>query len=245
MARKDAGDQGQTADAIVGPFRVTLATSDADRTDEYRLRYEVFVEECRFLSGEGCVGRQERDEFDEGSCAFLLRDAESGEIAACQRLILPDRLPAGTITNFEREYQPLASGPHLDLATAPRGTWAEVSRTTVAPKYRWGGSAAALPAIVVMKYASIALSIAFGRSALFSLSEPAIVRLIRRLGFEMVQVGALVEFHGRRAPFRMDVDDIVRSVRDNDRPWLDRLIHAALRLPGTTRRPGSGPARVA
>jgi hypothetical protein len=87
-----------------------------------------------------------------------------------------------------------------------------------------------MPGMVPVKYGSLALAIAFGRSTLFSLSEPQTKRLIRKLGFPMVQIGAPVEFHGTRVPFRMSVAEMDRSVPPCDRPAVDQLILDALRL---------------
>jgi N-acyl-L-homoserine lactone synthetase len=219
-----------TNDPIVGPFRASFAIGSADRFAEYRLRYDVFVEEYGFEPAR--ADRLERDEFDDASCSLLLRDAISNDIAASQRLILPDRLPPGMLTNLERLYRPLPDRPPIDFTTMRRDSWAEASRTTVAKRYRWGSSETSLPAMVAIKYASIALAIAFGRPRLFSLSELRTARLIRRLGFAMVQVGAPVEFHGWRAPFQMDVASMLGSVAATDHDVVARLTEVARLLPG-------------
>ncbi|MEQ1574328.1 MAG: GNAT family N-acyltransferase [Vicinamibacterales bacterium] len=226
MAR-DAGESGGPNELIVGPYWVSFASDDEDRTDEYRLRYKVFVEEYGFESADRCPDGLERDEFDGAACSMLLRDAATGELAACQRLILPERLPQGTLTNLEHQYASLAGHPSVDFTALPRDSWAEASRTTIAKRYRWGGSAASMPAMMAIKFASIALATAFNRPRLFSLSEPPTARLIRRMGFLMVQIGAPVEFHGRRAPFSMDVDAMAQSVHDDEQVLLDNLVHGA------------------
>lgn len=223
----DAGDSHRH-ELVVGPFRVSFAIGAEDRTEEYRLRYQYFVEECHFEPADSFPDGLERDEFDHASCALLLRDAQTGDPAGCQRLILPDHLPPGRLTNLEREYKPLAGQVGIVFSDLPRNGWAEASRTTVAHGYRWGGAETSMPAMVAIKYASIALAVAFGRSTLFSLSEPRTRRLIRRLGFPMLQVGAPVEFHGTRAPFRMDVDAMFRSVPAQDLAAVDTLIRGAL-----------------
>src|SRR5262245_55805365 len=84
----------------IGPFIVEFAAGRADREDEYRLRHAVFVEEYAWLESQGAS--RERDQFDDASCAFVVRDRETGDAAACQRFILPDLLDAGVPTNIER-----------------------------------------------------------------------------------------------------------------------------------------------
>jgi N-acyl-L-homoserine lactone synthetase len=211
--------------SCVGPFQVEYAAGLAPRIDEYRLRYSVFVEERQWLAAERSPDRLERDELDEACCALLLRDACTGEAAACQRFILPERVPPGLVTNVER----LAGSAGVEFTRLPLDSWAEVSRSTIAPKYRWGGSATSLPTMVAIKYASIALAVALDRRTLFSISDPRTARLTRRLGFTFHQVGAPFDFHGRRALFRIDVAEVLDSVPPDMRETLSRLIAGARR----------------
>ena len=212
--------------ALVGPFRVSFAIGVADRSREFRLRYQYFVEECGFEPAAKCPDGLERDEFDAASCAMFVEDAVTQEPVACQRLVLPDRLPPGVLTNIEHCYRPLAGGKAFPLSALPRHHWAEASRTTVAKRYRWGSSETSMPGIVPIKYGSVALAIAFGRSTLFSMSEPRTSRLIRKLGFPMIQIGAPVEFHGTRAPFAMQVAAMHDSIPACDRSTRVLLFRA-------------------
>lgn len=214
---------------VVGPFCVKFATAPNERIDEYRLRYNVYVEEYGFEPRDRCPDGLESDEFDTYSCSMLLYDELTGGLAASQRLILPERLPNGLSTNLERLYAPLADYPLIDFVHIPRDRWCEASRTTVAPAYRWGAAKRAMPAMVGLKLASIALARALERSTLFSLSDPRTVRLNRRMGVSMVQIGEDVDFHGRRAPFLMDVAAMDNNVRDCHREDLEGLVRAAIR----------------
>ncbi len=220
----------------VGPFRITFAFGPENRAKEYRLRYRVFVEECGFESALEHPDGLERDRFDDASCALFLEDRATGRPAGCQRLVLPDLLPPGTLTNIEREYVPLAGCRGIDFENSQPHGWAEASRTTVDPAYRWGSAGASMPAFQAIHYGSIALAIAFGRSALFSLSPRHTSRLIRRLGFTMVQVGAPVDFHGVRTPFRMDVSEMLAAVPPAARDTVDQLVIGALHVADLARR---------
>jgi len=209
---------------FVGPFQVEYAVGLVPRLDEYRLRYSVFVEERQWLSGQVAQNGLERDEFDEACCAFLLRDACTGEAVACQRYILPERLPLRLRTNVEM----LASRFGGDIGSLPRSSWAEVSRSTIAPKYRWGGTGAtSMPTMAAIKYASVALAVAFGRRSLFSISDLRTARLTRRLGFMLHRVSEPFEFHGKRALFSIDVAEVRRSVPSEMKETLDQLIAGA------------------
>jgi N-acyl amino acid synthase of PEP-CTERM/exosortase system len=209
---------------FVGPFHVEYAVGLAPRIDEYRLRYSVFVEERQWLSGHSSPAGLERDEFDDACCALLLRDASTGEPAACQRFILPERLSSGLMTNVEL----LAKTFGLDFDPPPSRSWVEVSRSTIAPKYRWGGMAAtSIPTMVAIKYASVALAVALDRRTLFSISDPRTARLTRRLGFMLRQVGGPIEFHGKRALFSIDVAEVRQSVPADMRETVEQLIGGA------------------
>ena len=189
--------------------------------------FRTFVQDTMRLrlSANASPDGLERDELDAASCAFLLRDSRTGEAAACQRFILPERLRSGLVTNAERFSSDLA----VDFDGLPRQSWAEVSRSTIGPKYRWGSSGTSLPAMVAIKYASIALAVALDRRTLFSISDPRTARLTRRLGFKLHQVGAPIEFHGLRALFRIDVAEVLQSVPSGMQRSLSQLIAGAER----------------
>jgi N-acyl-L-homoserine lactone synthetase len=210
----------------LGPYDVEFAAPDMDRTAELQLRYRIFVEERRWLPPDAHRQGIETDEFDPFSYAFLLRDAATGEAVACQRLVLPDRLPTGKLTQIE--HLTLAYG--LDLASRPRDTWAEASRTSIAPHYRQGSANVEMPAIVAMKYPTLALARVLRRDALYSISDPRFARLARRQGVPMHRIGPVLDYHGPHAPYRFDVDEIAASVDPRLHETLAQLIDAARRV---------------
>jgi N-acyl-L-homoserine lactone synthetase len=216
-----------TDDLAFGPFHIRYAAGTEPRLAEYSLRYDAFVEEHHWESPEECRDRLERDEFDSISCSALVIDSATGEPAACQRLILPEHLPHGRLTNAEREYRPLPSTPAIDFATMPRFAWAEASRLTIARGYRWGSAKTALPAIVAVSYASLALALALDRTVLFTISDPRTARLTRRIGIAMRQVGRVVDFHGRRAVFEIELAQVLGAVPPGWQPLVERLIDNA------------------
>ncbi len=228
--------RGSTLEA--GPFIVRFAVGGQPRLEEYRLRYRAFVDEHGWVRPGS--DRLERDAFDEFSCSALLIDTESGAAAACQRLILPDCLPPGVVTNVEGQYRPKTGVPVLDFRRLRRGAWAEVSRLTVAPEFRCGSAGAARRAGQTIAYASMALAIALNRETLLSMSDPRIAPLFRRLHLTMRQVGAEVDFHGRRAVFQIDVPEAFAGVPCEWRGLVDRLVAAARRATaGLVHGPGT------
>src|SRR5689334_18448857 len=187
----------------IGPFEVTFAIGIAGRDEEYRLRYRVFVEEYGWLKPDPAYPGLEKDEFDPFSAAFLLRETTTGTSVACQRFVLPDRLPHGQITQIE--HLVLAFG--IDLGARPRETWAKVSRITIAREFR--GSRDVLD---TMKRATAALAQALRREALYSVSEPRMARLTSQRGVPMHRISPNFEYHGTRAAFRIDLDELLPSL---------------------------------
>lgn len=214
-----------TVDA--GPFQVRFAVGGEPRLAEYELRYRAFVEEHGWEAARPGAHRIERDAFDDFSCSVLLLETGSARPAACQRLILPDWLPPGILTNVQREYAPLAGLPAVDFNALPTKGWAEVSRLTIAPEFRSGSAGAAKRAVRTVTYASLALAMALDREVLFSMSDPRIVPLMRRMHLTMRQVGAEVDFHGLRAPFQIDVAEVFATVPEEWSELVGRLIVAA------------------
>jgi len=221
-----------------GPFRFEFASGADPRIAEYQLRYQAFVEEHHWLAparrGVEC------DCFDQFSCAALVTHIESGEAAACQRLILPDRLPPDLSTSVEAVYRPLTPDSPPDLTTLPRASWAEVSRLTIAPRFRSGRANSAIPTLAAITYASMALAIALDRYELFSISEPRTPRLLRRLRCEMRQIGEPVDFHGVRAVFRIDVRAVLHAVAPGWQPIVDQLVAVAANSIGASQ--GTSPS---
>jgi N-acyl-L-homoserine lactone synthetase len=212
------------AACAIGPFVVEYAAGRADRAAEYRLRHEVFVEERGYLPA-AADRLERRDEFDDAAVAVLLRDAATGEAAACQRLILPERLDPAVPTNVERFIDPA----RFDLAPLPRATWAEVSRTTVAPAWRWRAASGRLTGVHALTCASLALAIACDRTTLLSVSDPSTAALTRRMGFPITRIGATVDFHGARAAFLIDVARVRASLADAIGDRLEALVADARR----------------
>lgn len=204
----------------LGGFRVEFTSGRDARIDEYRLRNEVFVVEYGWLKGDGTG--LERDEFDPHAVSFLIREGHSGIPIASQRLLLPDRVLPGMVVPFER-----LLGDDPDGLLHDRSAWAEVSRTTIAPGHRWGATAAQIPAMFAIKYASIALAAAAGRGSLFSVSDPRTARLVRRMGVRCKPLDRIVDYHGPRALYLMDMQEIAKTVPPEHWDTLQRLTRDA------------------
>jgi len=87
-----------------------------------------------------------------------------------------------------------------------------------------------MPAIVAVSQATLALALALDRTVVFTMSDPRTALLTRRIGIEMHQVGRLVDFRGQRGIFRIDLADVLASLRTEWRPAVMRLIERARQI---------------
>lgn len=115
---------------------VTIGRDLAARDVAQRLRYRVFAGELG-ARVHGPAPQREGDRFDELCDHLLVWDRDTGEAAACARLLDGDiaRASAGFYSASEFELGPLARLPGRTL---------ELGRTCVHPAYRNGSGLAAL-----------------------------------------------------------------------------------------------------
>lgn len=115
---------------------VELASSESEVREAQALRYRVFGEELGATLKAGPSGL-DVDEFDAYCQHLLVRDARTGEVVGCTR-ILTDR-KAARIGGFYSESE-------FDLGAIPRlkGRLLEVGRTCISTEFRQGSAIAVL-----------------------------------------------------------------------------------------------------
>lgn len=208
-------------EAHVGQFVVEHCSTPDLRDEERRLRYGVFVGEYGYLSASCYPDGREADAFDSASCSFLVRDTGTGQPAACARIILAGRV-RGALLPVQMETRQEEGVEPPNYGALPAASWGEISRVTVARGYRshrvTGDTATGL-----LMAATIALGEHMDLSHMFSLSEPAMARLSRPAGITMRRVGAVVEYHGRRAPYLIETAHAAAGVESRN-PALFALL---------------------
>jgi len=192
----------------------------------YRLRYEVYCVENAFENPAEHPDGLERDEFDSHSVHSLLIHRETGQVAGTVRLILPDPRHPLPITQICSD--PLLRDPIL----VPPGRTAEVSRFAVSKSFRRRatdkpivdggfmeprkpdpGDRRVIPHITLgLMKAVTQMSREHGITHLCAVMEPALLRLLGRLGIQFTPVGPLVDHHGRRQPCYGPLDDILAGI---------------------------------
>lgn len=225
-------------------FDVTSAQTAEEKSAAYRLRYQVYVEETSFLEKADNPGGLETDRFDARSGHSLLIHLMTRETAGVVRIIppVPDMpgcdLPA-------RMAAPALD--HLPEAMLPRATTGEISRFSIAKSYRRRRDDWLYPSLLnelgvrgdvgrVIPHIALGLMtgvfdqvVRFNLTHLCAIIDPALLRLLRRLGIEFQAIGNPVEFHGMRQPVMASCQDLVEQLSVN-RPEIYQLISRSHQL---------------
>jgi N-acyl amino acid synthase of PEP-CTERM/exosortase system len=205
-------------------LNVILADS-ADLLDlAFRLRYQVYCVERGFENAADFSDGRERDRDDVRSLHALLVDRVSEVAIGTVRLILPrrgDELPVFGV---------VGSGKRRTIGL-PFETTAEVSRFAVAKAFRRrfdstccldadrsrGRAPARGVALQLLSFGLIRavtmMSACAGISHIVGMMEPALLRLLGRLGIVFYPLGAMVEYHGLRQPGWAVMTELIASIK--------------------------------
>lgn len=207
-------------------FAVVPAVTPELVRESQRLRYQVYCVETGFEKAEEFPDGLERDAYDSHSVCSLLIHRPSRMVAGTVRLILPGREPGDTpafaISSDLRD---------MEESRLPRHRTAEISRFAISKEFRkrredtlipalyeqagQAGDQRVIPHITLgLMQAILQMSIENGMEHLAIVVEPALDRLIRKLGIYFKPVGPLIDFHGRRRAHYRDIAGLLDEVYD-------------------------------
>lgn len=207
-------------------FGYRIARTAEENHAAWRLRYRVYCEETGFLPKEENLNGFEFDEHDGHARQSLLIHRETGLLAGTVRLILP---------NPNQPYWGLPARQHSSALQAlpnhvmPHATTAEISRFSVDPMFRRRRTDGLYPEQVSLDrsfdprqalskmmlglvVSLVDMSIEAGVTHVCAIIDPALLRLLRRLGVVFNHVGAPIEFHGLRQPVFGNVQVITSAL---------------------------------
>ena len=211
-------------------FDSVSADTSKLRNLAFRLRYQVYCLEHPFEDPADNPGRLETDEFDDDALHSLLVHRTTGTVAGAVRLILPSRNGRWSNLPIRR----VCGHPWLRTSNdiLPRSRTAEISRFAIDKAFRRptrNGAGAAggygvysdrehpIPhnSLGLMR-SIVAMAADSGMTHLCAVMEPALLRLLRRLGIHFNDLGPRVDYHGRRQPCFSDLDILL------SRTWAER-----------------------
>lgn len=236
-------------------FKVVPAVNPELVLEAQRIRHSVYCEE---LEWESCNGDGlEVDSYDEHSLHCLLLAVRSQKYIGCVRLVLPkEGDPVHSFPLQELCVGRLYPG-HPDLNQMINGEVAEVSRLAIISDYRRRKNESHKPVPldldqdVIRKgrrrfpYIPVGLYIGmlemasiYGIKNLYLVTEHMLAVHFSRLGGNLTPVGDVVEHRGKRRPYMMDVERVLKDAHLFLRPliWTIRKdIRSSLKESGVVR----------
>jgi len=224
-------------------FEIAPVRDQASRDEVFRLRYAVYCQELAYEDPTAFPNGQERDPYDDDSEFALLRHRASGRAAGCVRLIVNSRRPDLRFP-FEQVCSGTLHADKLDLQRVDRNTMGEISRLAVHQDFRRRQGEAGSPEGITepashigsdRRYPLVAMGLFLSASALalnrgldqvVVMMEPRLARLLSGCGIAFTQVGDVIDYHGRRGPFRITRTELLANMQSESEQLLRLLIGA-------------------
>lgn len=218
-------------------FEVVIADTPELLEQAFRLRYTVLCIEERLPGFEAAryPDGLETDDYDRHSHHILLKHRSSGDFIGGARLIFPDPSNPGKPLPVEQYTQ--IDPALIDISKLPRQHIAEISRFILVGKYsrrreerrrsesstvggkRDPGNRRRFPhPMLAITVGIIRMGARQGITHLFSVMEPALNRLLGLYGLNLDPVGPLIDYHGPRRPYYVDLTKVVERAYANNRP---------------------------
>lgn len=205
-------------EAFNGYFEMVPALSDELKNEVYKLRYQVFCIENTFENPDHYPDNLEFDEFDKHSVHYLIRHRKSGDYAATVRLILPDAHNPEKLFPLEKHCK---INNIAVMQPINRRHLAEISRLCVSKSFKKRKNATHTLASIdsdwqiaftpkeclTFPMISIALMACCIKAShendifyTYGTMEPSWLRFISALSINLIKIGPLVDYHGKRWP---------------------------------------------
>lgn len=239
MASLASNDAKTISEHFSQYLKPQIASTDELRHEVYRLRHNVYCEELHFEDVKETY--EENDEFDLRAIHCFVRHISSSNLAGTVRLITSTH--SDELLPIEQFCSHALTDPNLSPGDFGRHEICEISRLAVPAEFRkrevdkFAGAATGVineqrysekelrcfPYIAVCLYLSAAaMSLKTKRFHVFVMMEPRLARSLSFVGIMFRQLGAAIEFHGKRAPYYVDSRELKRTLS----PGYLKLLHA-------------------
>jgi N-acyl amino acid synthase of PEP-CTERM/exosortase system len=225
------------AEACRRLFTATPAHTPELRREAFRLRYQVYCVEHSFLNPAENPGGLERDAYDDHAVQGILAHRETGATVGTVRLVLHrPGTPHGCLPVHD-----VCDPRFHDLDLLPLETTCELSRFAFSKtfmRHLGGGSGASesdrddlsrasqrtLPHITLgLISLALQMGMAHGVHTVCAIIDPALLRLVGRLGIHFEPLGPPVGYHGLRQPCYARVSTLISRVKA-EQPSIWELI---------------------
>lgn len=224
-------NQESLADLYQRMFEAIPADTPELLEEAYKLRYQVYCIEHQFEDPARCKDGLERDAYDAQSLHAVLIHRRSRLTVGTIRLILHK---PGARTGSLPFHRICSDTRRLDPSLLPLEHTAEFSRFAISKAFRRregdgrygrvegledliGDARRMLPSITLgLMTAAMQMGRPHGITHVCAVMDPALLRLLARLGIHFEELGPPVPYHGWRQPCFAAVRDLLHRV------WLER-----------------------
>lgn len=224
-----------------GTYLTPLMANTHELRDEvFKIRHKVYCEELKFepVAADGL----EIDEFDHYSRHCLIRHLNSNELAGTVRIVRPlqddEQLP------IEKYCLNSITRQDLNPNKFARKDICEISRLAVPAQFRrrqmdrFAGAATGVinqqaysetelrcfPFIAIGLYFAAAATAIEGNIAhAFVMMEPRLARSMSFVGIKFEQIGPVVDYHGKRAPYYINRELLLKNMKPGFAVMLDAI----------------------
>ncbi|MEA3544074.1 MAG: PEP-CTERM/exosortase system-associated acyltransferase [Thermodesulfobacteriota bacterium] len=217
-------------------FQVIPAVSGELIREAQMIRHDVYS--CELGWEPVCNDGLEKDVHDGQALHCLLKAVRSNRYIGCVRLVLPQLENLATAIPLQQVCAGKLDEGHPDAAAIAHEEVAEVSRLAIVADYRRRKHEQGRPMAIVeddynqqgrrrFPYIPVGLYIGMlhlasyhGIKTLYILTEPLLASHFSRLGGNLRPVGEAIEHHGKRKPYVMDVDLVLKKSHPMLRPLI-------------------------
>lgn len=201
-------------------FNFRIAITEEEKKSVYALRHKVFCQELKYEMAGDPDKKLEWDNFDETSLHCVVEHKRTGLIAGCLRLVTLDPDASCDLAKLPIEVhcEKSIARPYLHPSSFNKNNICEASRLAISQHFRkWNEGSPTSPGqaieftdaerktfpliIIGLFLSSYALAELASRDHMFAMMEPGLPRLLRKAGFNFLNIGGPVSFHGIRHPF--------------------------------------------
>jgi len=182
---------------LFNKFLLYIVKDAKEKEEIYRLRYQVYCEEYKYIDAKKHPDGLEIDEYDKYADILVIRDKE-GEIAATVRIINKSVLGFPIEKHFSLKYPP---------AMFSEGNVVEISRLIVAKKYR------KKHLVIFLLKGLYVIAIQIKASKAFCIIDEKLYPLLRQLHVPVNKIGEKQIYQGVTFPCVIIISEWIEDVR--------------------------------
>lgn len=211
-------------------FTLVVANEEKDQRACFRTRHQVYCEEMGFE--EVRQTKMEFDEFDEYAISCYIQHKATGDCAGTIRVVMPQH--SGQVLPIEQNCADAIRMDENSPSRLPRHSVCEISRLAIPKRFRRRETDTNLSPVTGKSldkgfkrtkpdrnFPYLTLALYFFAATIcvlrdvenvYVMMEPKLARSLRMLGIEFNQLGQVIEYHGKRAAYRLSPEEFFHQI---------------------------------